>query len=103
MLFSLGALFSQSNLAFSFDFSYANKGMHSIKWDWKKGPDAYNEKTPTGTSEHKFLLGAGTTWKPLTWLSLSGYIGGAAAIDANHQAGNNEFGMEAVFSAAFVF
>jgi hypothetical protein len=103
LLFTLGALFSKSNLAFSFDCSYTNKGMHNIKWDWKKGPDAYNEKTPTGIAEQQFRLSAGTSWKPLNWISLSGYIGGVAAIDANHLSGNNEYGMEAMFSVALVF
>jgi hypothetical protein len=101
MLFALGARFTGETLGFSADISYSSTGEHTIRWDWKRGAPYNKENTPSGRAEHTLTAGVQTDWAPLSFLVLSGYIGGNAVFDAGHQGGTNEYGLEMVFSAAF--
>ncbi|AEF87008.1 hypothetical protein TREPR_2407 [Treponema primitia ZAS-2] len=103
ILFALGAGLSRGNLGFSLDLSFINKGEHGILWDWVKTQEAREEGVLSGRVEHKLAGGFETVWKPISLLTLSGYIGGAVVLDADHVKGRDEYGLEFIFSAAFSY
>ncbi|AEF82651.1 hypothetical protein [Leadbettera azotonutricia] len=103
MLFALGAGFSKKDLALSVDVSFVNKGEHTLQWDWDMSHESRNASTPSGIAEHRLTAGLAAEWQPFAFLALSGYIGGAMSINANHESGTNEYGMEFGFSAAFTY
>ncbi|MDR3335316.1 MAG: capsule assembly Wzi family protein [Treponema sp.] len=103
ILFTLGATLTKSDLRFAFDITLINQGEHSIRWDWLHSQEARAERTPSGIAEQKLSSGLEAAWKPISWLTLTGYIGGAMAFNANHVEGNQQYGMEFSASVAVVF
>jgi hypothetical protein len=103
ILFTLGAALTKSDLRFDFDITLINQGEHTILWDWDRTPEARAENTPSGIAEHKLSSGIEAAWQPLAWLTLTGYIGGAMAFNADHVEGNQQYGMELSVSAAVIF
>jgi hypothetical protein len=116
LLFSTGAGFSKANLSLSADISFISRGEHTIAWDWEMSEKAGNERAPSGTTEHRLNGGLGAVWRPfqksggssskpspLANLSFSGYIGGVMLLNAQHRDAVNEYGLEAMFSAAFTY
>jgi hypothetical protein len=103
MLFTLGSTLSKSSLSFAFDITWINQGEHTIRWDWEKSEEARAERTPSGIGEQKWSSGLQTVWQPLSWLTLSGYIGGVMAFNADHIEGNRRQGMEFSASIGFVY
>jgi hypothetical protein len=103
ILFTLGATLTKSDMRFAFDITLINQGEHTIRWDWDRIPEARAERTPSGIAEQKLSSGLEAAWKPLSWLTLTGYIGGAMAFNANHVEENQQYGMELSVSAAIVF
>jgi hypothetical protein len=117
-LFAAGADFSTTGLALSVDVAFISRGLHTIAWDWEQSPEAGQERTPTGTAEHRLNAGVGAVWRPfyranaqvnagafaqLANISLSGYIGSVMIWNAGHQNGRSESGLEMMFSIAFTY
>lgn len=97
---SAGAEFFNLNntLSFKGSFSWIASGSHNkdgLKWDWKSDELAYNESTPTGTPEYKYILSFNTEWKPLTWLSVKAGVTGIFSVNNNYIKGNTETGGQA--------
>jgi hypothetical protein len=103
ILFTLGAILSKSDLRFTFDITLINQGEHTIRWDWEKSPETRAERTPSGIGVQKLSSGLEAAWKPISWLTLTGYIGGAMAFNTDHVEGNQQYGMEFSASVAIVF
>jgi hypothetical protein len=101
--YTLGTEFSKSNtLKISGEFSYLCQGEHTIVWDWQKGRPANQEKTPSGTAEHKLIASAGMQLKPSPHLVLSGNITGIFSLNNYHVKGTNQFGGQAILAANFI-
>jgi hypothetical protein len=102
---SAGAdFFNRDKLKFSSIFSWVSGGAHNkygLKWDWKKTHEAYNERTPTGTVENKFILRLEAKWKPLPYLILKTNISGIMSFNNNNIYGVNETGGQISISAGF--
>jgi len=82
-------------------FSWVCKGEHNkdglLIWNWKKDKDAFNERTPTGITENKFILTFGSGWNPTSWLSLKADVTGIVSFNNNHIRGKNETGGQTSF------
>ncbi|MDR3123034.1 MAG: capsule assembly Wzi family protein [Treponema sp.] len=102
-LFALGASISITDLQLSADVSFVNRGEHAIEWDWSQDDTALSERAPTGTVEQRLTVGAGAAWRPLAWLSLSGYAAWALLLNAGHSAGVTETGLELYLSVALSY
>jgi hypothetical protein len=102
-LFALGASVSKADLALSADVSLVNRGEHTIAWDWAQDEKALGERAPTGTVERRLSVGAGAAWRPLAWLSLSGYAAWALLLNAGHRADATETGLELYLSVALSY
>jgi hypothetical protein len=102
-LFALGAVVSKTDLLLSADISFINRGEHGIQWDWAQDSEALDARTPTGIVERQLSAGLGAVWKPLAHLSLSGHIGGALLLNAAHQRGVNQSGLELYFSTTLSY
>jgi hypothetical protein len=104
MLFALGASASKDKWSFSADFSYIMRGEHTILWDWNLGRGYTDQKTPSGTPEHTLKGVFGAQWKPLSFLTVQGQIGGAIkAINADHIRGARKYGMDATLGVQFLY
>jgi hypothetical protein len=103
MLFALGAAVSKADMTLSADISLVNRGEHGIEWDWSQDEKALNERAPTGTVERRLTAGLGAVWRPLPRLSLSGHASGVLLLNADHQTGVNEAGLELYLSAALSY
>jgi hypothetical protein len=103
MLFALGATLAKTDLQFSADISFVNRGEHTIAWDWAQNEDALQERAPTGTVERRLTAGLGAVWRPLARLSLSGYAAGVMLLNADHRIGVHEAGLELYLSAALSY
>jgi len=101
----LGAVFFDRDiLNFSGNFSWIASGSHSrLVWDWKRGADAYNEKTPTGTVEHKFILSLAAQWKFLSFLVFKAELTGVFSHNNNNKKDNNQFGGQTKLSVNFQY
>ena len=101
-----GAKFFIDTLSFSGSFSWISSGEHNsdyLKWDWERGEQAYNEKSPSGIAENKFKLSFETEWKPLSWLYLKAGITGIISLNNKHINDNTETGGQASLSAGIKY
>jgi hypothetical protein len=103
MLFALGAAVSKADMTLSADISWVNRGEHGIEWDWSQDDEALNARTPTGTVERRLTAGLGAVWRPLARLSLSGSVSGVLLLNADHQTGASEAGLELYLSAVLKY
>jgi len=71
---------------------------HGLIWNWTFGEKAFNEKTPTGIAENKFILSVGADWKIFSWLILKTGLTGIYSVNNNHIQDNNVFGGQALLS-----
>jgi len=78
-----------------------NEETNGLTWDWGRGPEFTERRTPSGTAEHRFALSFGSTWRPQPWLSLGAGITGIVALNTNHISGNTQIGGQASLSAEF--
>jgi hypothetical protein len=102
---SAGAdFFNKDKLKFSGSFSWISGGEHNkygLKWDWETSKKAWNERTPSGIAENKFILCFEAKWKPLPYLILKTNITGILSFNNNNDSGVNEKGGLLSFSAGF--
>ena len=107
ILLTLGTNFfnTDNTLHFSGNFSWMATGEHNkfdrIIWNWQRSPAAASETTPTGVTEHKFILSLGAGWRPMPWLVFNTNITGIVSHNNNHVAGSRELGGQASFSVSF--
>jgi len=95
--------FNKNNLSFSGSFSWISSGEHNkdgLKWDWEQSQQAWDEKTPSGIAENKFILCFGTKWKPLPYLVLKANINGIISLNNKHNAGVDAKGGQASLSVS---
>jgi len=106
MSLTFGAkFFNNDALNLSGSFSWVASGAHNrvgLKWDWDRG-ETYNEKTPSGTAENKFILSLGAEWNPLSWLALKAGITGIISLNNKHIDGVREAGGQASLSVGFKY
>ena len=98
--------FNKDNLSFSGSFSWINSGEHNkdgLKWDWEQSEKAWNERTPSGTVENKFILCLGAKWKPLAYLVLKTNIAGIISLNNKHNSDVNATGGQASFSVGLQY
>ena len=99
---SAGAdFFNESLLRLSGKFTCIISGEHNkngLKWDWELTPEAFNEKTPSGIAENKYILSFGAGYKPYSWLELNTNISGIVSVNNAHFSGNIKTGGQASFS-----
>ncbi|MCL2800154.1 MAG: capsule assembly Wzi family protein [Treponema sp.] len=102
---TLGAhIFNNDTLNFTGSLSWISRGSHNkdgVKWDWQKGEEAFNETTPSGIAENKFILSIGGTWKPYPWLLFKTNITGILSFNNNHVQGNNTQSAQVSVTAGF--
>jgi hypothetical protein len=103
LLFTLGALLFKSNISCGGDLSFIRKGEHTLYWDWGTGPDFFDQQTPTGVPENTLRLAFKVNWKPLSYLTLGGYLAGSMVFDAEHIRGRREYGVDTAFFVSFVY
>jgi hypothetical protein len=107
MSVSAGAeFFNKDNLSFSGSFSWVSSGEHDkngLKWDWQRSISAWNERTPSGTAENKFVLGLGAKWKPLPYIVLKANIAGIVSLNNKHIPGVNAEGGQASLSVSLQY
>jgi len=93
--------FNNSSLQLTGRFTWIASGEHNkngLKWDWEVTEQAFNETTPSGTAENKFILSLGAGWKPYSWLSLNASITGIVSLNNAHISGNIQTGGQASLS-----
>jgi len=99
--------FNNDKLSFSGSFSWISSGEHNkdglLKWDWEQSSKAYNESTPSGIAENKFILSLGAKWKPLSYLVLKANIAGIISLNNNNNQDVNAAGGQASISASFKY
>ena len=98
--------FNKDMLIITGDFAWLRQGEHAgppIKWDWEKTPDAFNETTPTGTVQDKFIASVGAQWKPFGFLTFNAGLTGIFSLNNNHVSGSNQAGGQASFSVNFTY
>ena len=99
---TLGANFFKNNiLNIGGRFSWTIKGEHDkdgLNWDWGMEQSHYNERTPTGIAEHKFISTLSARWRPLSYLTFNGSLAGIFSRNSRHIPGTNEFGMQGMVS-----
>ncbi len=100
---TFGVQMQKDPVNLTFQLSYLNKGEHSIKWDWDLGPDAFNQRTPTGVAEQRWLLSSEITVQVIKPLSLSCHSALQWVQNFNHQLGVDDFGSELILSAKYTF
>ena len=98
-----GRFFNNDSLSISGHISWFVQGQRGIKWDWEKGQDAYNARTPTGTAESKIIASFGANWKPLSFLTINGVLTGIYSQNNNHNSNSNKFGGQAELSVSFSY
>jgi hypothetical protein len=107
MTVSAGAdFFNNDNLIISGSFSWISSGEHNkydLKWDWERTRRAWDESTPSGIAENKFILCLGTKWKILPYLILRANIAGIVSLNNNHDSGVNAIGGQASLSLSFQY
>jgi len=98
--------FNNENLSFSGSFSWISSGEHNkdglLKYDWEQSEQAYDEKTPSGIAENKFILSFTAKWKPLPYLVLKANIAGIISLN-NNNTDVNAMGGQASLSASFQY
>jgi len=99
---TLGAnLFNSDFLTFSGNLSLISSGSNNrygLIWNWERTPEAFDQTTPTATSENKLVLALESGWRPLNWLTLNFGITGIISMNNNHVQGDNAVGGQASFS-----
>ena len=98
--------FNNDSLSFLSKFSWIARGQHNsdgVRWDWSNENNEYDEKTPSGIAENKFLLSLETEWKPLSWLALKAGITGIISNNNKHESGSSELGGQAWLSAEITY
>jgi len=98
--------FNNDNLSFSGVFSWIANGEHNkdgITWNWQAAKEAFNESTPSGVTENKYILSLGAGWKPLPWLVFKTGVTGIYIINNNHVPGKDSIGGQISFSAGLRF
>ncbi|MCL2442174.1 MAG: capsule assembly Wzi family protein [Treponema sp.] len=103
--FSLGSdFFYNDTLKLTGNFSWiisGEKNKDGLLWDWEKSYTAFNERTPTGTAENKFVLSACALWKPYSFLTLKANITGIISLNNNYIPGEIQTGAQTQFSISF--
>ena len=92
---------SINRLGFSAGLTFVRSGEHGILWDWYKGKRAFDEQTPSGTPENRFSGSLGVSLTCFRGLELSLYTAGTLLLDAAHQSGGREEGLELGLSAVW--
>ena len=92
--------FNKDILVLTGGFTWLSTGEHTINWDWEKTSQAYNEKTPSGTAENRFLASLGVKWKINAFITCKYVITGIYSINNAHIKDSNIFGgqMSAIIS-----
>ena len=102
---TFGANFFKNDLLnISPTFSWISTGEHNkhgLIWDWERSSEAFNESTPTGIAENKFIFTLGTGWKPHPFLILNASFTGIFSANNKHISGDNAIGGQASFSVSF--
>ena len=96
--------FNRDYLRFTGSFSWISSGEHNkngLKWNWEKGSDAWNQSTPTGIIENKFILSFGAQWRPMSYLSIKTDIAGILSLNNRKIKGSDEFGAQAKIAVGF--
>jgi len=96
--------FNRDYLRFTGSFSWISSGEHNkngLKWNWEKGSDAWNQSTPTGIIENKFILSFGAQWRPMSYLSIKTDIAGILSLNNRNIKGSDEFGAQAKIAVGF--
>jgi hypothetical protein len=104
---TLGTRFFKGDaLNISGEFSWIVRGEHNkngIFWDWEKTDDAFNEKTPTGIAENKYIASLEAQWKLYPFLVLKGSVTGIFSHNNRNIDGSDETGGQAAFSINFMY
>jgi len=98
--------FNNNNLSLTGSFSWISSGEHNkdgLKWYWEQSAQAYNESTPSGIAENKFILSLGAKWKVLPYLVLKSNIVGIVSLNNRNISGVNAVGGQASISATFQY
>jgi len=98
--------FNKDTLSFSGRLSWISSGEHNrggLIWNWQSGKKAFNESTPTGIAENKYIFSIGTAWKPNLFLTLKTEITGIISHNNNHESGKNAAGGQVLISAGFQY
>jgi len=104
---SVGAeFFNNENLSFSGSFSWISSGEHNkdgINYDWEQSNRAFEERTPSGVAENKFILCLGAKWKPLPYLVLKANIVGIISLNNKNIQDVDTAGGQASLSVSFQY
>ena len=95
--------FKDDALSIEGDFTWVSQGKHTIAWDWEKNSTTFDERTPTGTVENKFIFSLAAQWKLYSFLVFGGGVTGIFSRNNGHDSGINETGGQAAFSVSFLF
>jgi len=102
---TLGANFFNNDFLFlSGNISWISSGennKHGLIWNWEESSNAFNQTTPSGTSENKIILSLGAGWQPQSWLIFNTDITGIVSLNNNHISGANAIGGQLSFSVGF--
>ena len=102
---TIGAkFFTSEKLSLTGSISLISRGEHNkggLIWDWEKTREAFEAKTPTGTTENRLIATMGARWKPLPYLVICGNLSGIFSKNNKHQSGEDKFGGQAMVSVGF--
>jgi hypothetical protein len=103
-LWVLGSSWVKAPFRLSLDFSLLTKGERSVLlWEWGKGIDFNQVRSPSGIPENQYTGTMGIEWKPLAFMTLSWQISGIMLFNANNDIKADEYGIETFLSAKFAF
>ena len=97
-------LFKNDNINLSGVFSWISSGEHNkhgLIWDWERTSRAFNETTPSGTAENKFIISLKAGLKPMSWMSIKASVAGIISLNNQHISGNSQTGGQASISVGF--
>ena len=108
---TLGAkFFKNDELSFTGSFAWIasgqfNKDNHiaGLTWDYEHGIEGRSKKTPSGITEHNFILSIEGRWRIYPFLTVKSNIVGIYSINNNHNLANNQLGGQTSFNAVFSY
>ncbi|QQO08330.1 capsule assembly Wzi family protein [Breznakiella homolactica] len=100
---TLGATVYKAPVKLGARLSFSSQGEHGVSWDWTKGEDAVNQRSPSGTAENTFKASADAEWEILRGLKLSAYLGGTFIYNYEHSGGERRIGAEAGLAVSYFY